>query len=72
MPKKPRVSVIKESETGRNQKFIDNVTGEEMSRSVFVKKIDNGKYSDEYYTRNQGGLKTPVAKPDGDEGNNLG
>ncbi|MDO8886071.1 hypothetical protein [Candidatus Oleimmundimicrobium sp.] len=71
MPKKPRVSVIKESDTGRNQKFVDNKSGEEMTRSGFAKKIDNGEYPD-YYTRNQCGLKTPVSKPDGDEGNNLG
>lgn len=71
MPKKPRVTVIKESDTGRNQKFIDNKTGEEMTRTGFANKIDKGEYPD-YYTRNQGGLKTPVSKPDGDEGNNLG
>lgn len=70
-PKKPRVSVVKESSTGRNQKFVDNKTKEEMSRAAFVKKIDQGAYSD-YYTRKQHGLKTPVSRPDGKEENNLG
>jgi hypothetical protein len=69
--KKPRVSVTKEADTGRNQQFVDNKTGETMSRAEFAKKIDKGEYPD-YYTRNQGGLKTPVSKPDGEEGNNLG
>jgi len=71
MAKKPRVSVIKEKPSGRNQEFVDNETGEEMTRTKFVKKIDNGEYPG-YYTRRQGGLKTPVSKPDGEESNNLG
>lgn len=71
MAKKPRVSVIQESITGRNKKFVDNRTGKEMTRATFAKEIDKGNYSD-YYTMEQGGLKTPVSKPDGDEGNNLG
>lgn len=69
--KKPRVSVIEESDTGRNKKFIDNKTGETMTRAKFVKKINNDEYED-YYTRKQEGLNTPVAKPDGKKDNNLG
>ena len=71
MAKEPRVSVIEETATGRNEIFIDNQTGKKMSRIEFVKKIEEGKYPD-YYVKNQGGLKTPVSKPDGKESNNLG
>jgi len=69
--KAPRVSVILESNTGRNKKFIDNKTGEKMTRALFAKKIDGGEYPG-YYTRIQHGLITPASKPDGSEGNNLG
>ena len=31
-----RISVIKESDTGRNQRFIDNKTHKEMNRKEFV------------------------------------
>lgn len=69
--KKPKVSVIEESDTGRNKKFIDNKTKEEMTRAQFVKKIKDNEY-DDYYTRKQEGLNTPVSKPDGKKDNNLG
>ena len=42
--KKKRVSVTKESQTGRNEQFIDNITGEKMSRVKFVHKIKHGEY----------------------------
>lgn len=48
--KKKRVSVTKESQTGRNEQFIDNITGEKMSRVKFVYKIKHGEYKD-YYTK---------------------
>lgn len=48
--KKKRVSVTKESQTGRNEQFIDNITGEKMSRVKFVHKIKHGEYKD-YYTK---------------------
>jgi hypothetical protein len=41
-----------------------------MSRSQFVKKIENGNYPN-YHVRNIGGVKTPVSNPDGKSGNNL-
>lgn len=66
-----RVSVIKESSSGRNERFRDNHTGREMTRTQFVKDINNGKY-DNYYVRNVNGLATPVSKPDGSTNNNLG
>ena len=59
-----RVTVTKESNTGRNQKFHDNYTGADMSRPDFVKQIENGNYSN-YHVRNINGVKTPVSNPDG-------
>ena len=46
-----RVTVTKESNTGRNQKFHDNYTGADMSRPDFVKQIENGNYSN-YHVKN--------------------
>ena len=56
-----RVTVTKESNTGRNQKFHDNYTGADMSRPDFVKQIENGNYSN-YHVRNINGVKTPVSQ----------
>src|SRR4051794_39012396 len=39
-----RVSVINEDSSGRNLAFRDNVTGEELSRAQFVRKIKQGEY----------------------------
>lgn len=69
MPRK-RVSVTKESPSGRNTNFRDNHKNTNMSRSQFVKKIENGNYPN-YHVRNIGGVKTPVSNPDGKSGNNL-
>ncbi|MFZ2390570.1 MAG: hypothetical protein WAW15_02010 [Minisyncoccales bacterium] len=64
------VVVISESESGRNQKFHDNRTGEDMTRPEFVKKIENGEY-ESYHIREINGIKTPVSNPDQKESNNL-
>ena len=40
MPRKG-ITVTEESISGRNQKFRDNHTGEKMSRTQFVKKIEH-------------------------------
>jgi hypothetical protein len=66
-----RVSVIKESNTGRNQRFIDNKTNKEMNRKDFVSEIRNGQYQD-YYVRKINNVLTPCSKPDGNKNNNLG
>ncbi len=65
-----RVTVTKESTTGRNQQFHDNYSGEDMSRAKFVKKIEQGNY-DNYHVRKTNGVKTPVSNPDGKKNNNL-
>lgn len=64
------VVVIEESESGRNLEFIDKKNNKTMSRTEFVKKIENGTYND-YHIRKINGIKTPVSNPDGKEGNNL-
>lgn len=68
---KKRISVLSESETGRNEMFVDNSNGKKMSRTQFVKEIKRGNYGD-YYVRQINGLDTPVSKPDGNLKNNLG
>ncbi len=65
-----RVSVTTESKLGRNQKFYDNYTNEDMTRAQFVKQIKNGNYS-QYHVRNINGVETPVSNPDSSKNNNL-
>ena len=71
MAKRPRVVVTKENETGRNLKFHDNRTGNDMTRAQFAKKIEQGEYPN-YHVRKVHGVKTPVSNPDDTEDNNLG
>lgn len=66
-----RVTVTSESDSGRNQRFHDNYTGEDMSRRDFVRKIEHGDYGN-YHVREINGVKTPVSNPDNSENNNLG
>ncbi|MBE7057078.1 MAG: hypothetical protein E7388_06545 [Ruminococcaceae bacterium] len=66
-----RVTVTRESDTGRNTHFHDNVTGNDMTRQQFVRKIKAGGYND-YYVRNINGIPTPCSKPDNKAKNNLG
>jgi len=66
-----RVSVTKESETGRNLRFHDNYTGADMSRPQFVRQIENGNYP-HHHVRVINGVKTPVSNPDSSTRNNLG
>lgn len=66
-----RVSVTKESNTGRNERFHDNYKGTDMTRSQFVREINNGNYEN-YHIRNINGIQTPVSNPDSKRNNNLG
>ena len=66
-----RVSVTKESNTGRNLGFHDNYSGTDMTRSQFVREINNGNYEN-YHVRNINGIPTPVSNPDSTRNNNLG
>ena len=69
MPK--RVTVTRESESGRNQRFRNNYTGREMSREEFIRQIRQGNYPN-YHERNINGVPTPASNPDNSENNNLG
>ena len=44
---KNRVKVLKENETGRNEKFRDNLSKIEMTRNQFVKAIEKGEITPE-------------------------
>ena len=66
-----RVTVTSESDSGRNHRFHDNRTGQDMSRPEFVRQIEQGKYPN-YHVREINGVKTPVSNPDYSENNNLG
>ena len=66
-----RVSVTRESNTGRNERFHDNYKGTDMTRSQFVREINNGNYEN-YHVRNVNGIPTPVSNPDSTRNNNLG
>ena len=64
------VKMTRETESGRNTRFVDVRTGREMSRPEFVRAIESDQYPD-YHVREINGLKTPVSNPDRSEGNNL-
>ncbi|MEY8428814.1 hypothetical protein AALA00_14125 [Lachnospiraceae bacterium 46-15] len=69
MPK--RITVTRESSTGRNETFHDNFTGADMNRDQFVRQIQQGNYGN-YHVRNINGVPTPVSNPDSKRNNNLG
>lgn len=66
-----RVSVIRQSKTGRNVSFRDNYSKKNMTRSQFVSQIKSGNYPN-FHVRNINGVPTPVSNPDGSKHNNLG
>jgi hypothetical protein len=68
MPK--RIKVTSESESGRNERFHDNFTGQDMTRNQFVQQIQNGNYPN-YHIREVNGVPTPVSNPDNSTNNNL-
>lgn len=68
---KKQITVTKENNSGRNTRFHDNTTGKDMTRSQFVKAIENGQYTD-FHVRTINGIKTPVSNPDRTDNNNLG
>lgn len=64
------VVVLKESKTRQNEIFFDVTSCKQMSRSQFVKLIEQGKYPG-YKVSKLKGIKTPISKPDKNTGNNL-
>lgn len=69
MPK--RVTVTRETDTGRNVKFHDNYNWIDMTRAQFVQQINQWNY-DNYHVRVIHNIPTPVSNPDNTESNNLG
>ena len=69
-PEKP-VKVIQESESGRNQYFLDCSTGDILDRETFVTAIESGNYPG-YTVSTIDSIKTPMSKPDVVTSNNLG
>jgi hypothetical protein len=69
-PKKP-VQVIQESDTGRNEYFLDLSNGNIMDREGFVHAIESGSYPG-YLVANIDSISTPMSKPDSNSDNNLG
>ena len=65
-----RITVTRESESGRNEQFRDNRTGTIMSRAEFVRQIEAGNYPN-YHVREINNVNTPVSNPDSSEANNL-
>ncbi len=68
MPK--RITVVRESDSGRNEIFRDNRTRRVMTRPEFVRQIENDNY-DNYHVRVVNVVKTPVSNPDRSENNIL-
>ena len=66
-----RITVTSESDSGRNQRCRDNMSGHDMSRAELAARIETGQYPN-YHIRVINGVKTPVSNPDRSEGNNLG
>lgn len=69
MPK--RVKVANESDSGRNLRFHDDFTSEDMTRAEFVRAIKRGD-DPSHHARVVKGGKTPAANLDGNPRNNLG
>jgi hypothetical protein len=69
-PKKP-IKVIQESDTGRNEYFLDLSNGDILDRKNFVNLIELGNYPG-YTISLIDNIPTPMSKADGNAANNLG
>ena len=69
-PDKP-VIVVSESDTGRNEIFVDLIKWQGFDRESFVSMVEAGEYSG-YRISSIGDIATPVSRADGDTVNNLG
>lgn len=65
-----RLKVVKESETGLNQKFQDTKTKDILTRGEVNKRIKAGEYPD-YHTAKINGHNVPRRNPDRSKTNNL-
>ena len=66
-----KVKVIRESDSGRNERFKDTDSGRYMSREQFVTAINYGSY-DNYHVRKINGVDTPCSNPNKSVKDNLG
>ena len=67
----PRLTVTLESKSGMNQKFRDNLTGETLTRTGVVRRIERGDITDYHYYRDNKGQLVIRSNPDGDTRDNL-
>lgn len=65
------VIVLEEKKSGRNEKFVDLITGNIMTSEFFVEQIKLDKYPG-YRVSVMDGIPTPMSKPDDTTDNNLG
>jgi hypothetical protein len=68
MTTRPRLEVVKETNTGLNQQFKDNKTGAIMSRAEVVKKIDQ---FPDYHVMRINDKNVIRSNPDSSKRNNL-
>ncbi len=67
------VKAIHQTQTGKNDLFVNTGNHHTMTLNEFVKKIESGTsvYSENYYIKHDSSGKTPVSKPDKSTSNNL-
>ncbi len=67
------VKAIHQTNTGKNDKFINTGNHHTMSLNEFVRRIESGTsiYSERYYIKHDSSGKTAVSRPDKSISNNL-
>lgn len=65
------VRTTAETNSGRNVGFNDTKNNNNMTRTQFVRAIEQGRY-DDYHVRVINNVKTPCSNPDKSSRNNLG
>lgn len=68
MNKKPRLEVVDESKTGLNRKFLDNKTGQTLTRGQVA---DNIKDYPDYHIMKKDGKRIIRSNPNKSETDNL-
>ena len=68
MNKKPRLEVVDESKTGLNRKFLDNKTGQTLTRGQVA---DNIKDYPDYHIMKKDGKRIIRSNPNKNETDNL-
>ena len=67
------VKAIHETDSGKNDIFMDIGNHHKMTLKEFVNRIESGTsvYSENYYIKHDSSGKTPVSKPNGSKKDNL-